>query len=115
VKINNVFLSINADDFSAQSEWWANLIGRNWDREPMPSCHEWSLTDDILFQVLDSSEGHGGATVTLHVHDLNAEINRLDEAGIEVPQPVKVEGFDTLRYSEFADPEGNTIGLLDGN
>ena len=34
---------------------------------------------------------------------------------IDVPEPVKVEGFKTLRYAEFADPEGNQVGLLDGS
>ncbi|SPH24381.1 hypothetical protein DEA8626_03432 [Defluviimonas aquaemixtae] len=115
MNINHVFLSINAADFAAQSNWWAKLIGRRWDREPMPSCHEWVLTDDVLFQVLDSSEEQSRTTVTLHVPDLDAQIERLSDAGIELPEPVKVEGFDTLRYLEFSDPEGNTVGLLDGN
>lgn len=115
MKINHLFLSINAADFAAQSEWWTNFIGRPWDREPMPSCHEWDLTGRVLFQVLDSDDGQGGTTVTLHVPDLDAETERLGRAGIEVPEPVKVEGFDTLRYAEFADPEGNTVGLLDGS
>lgn len=88
------------------------LIDRRWDREPTPSCHEWDLTDDVLFQVLDSAEGHGGVTVTMHVSDLDAEITRLAKDGIDVPEPVKIEGFDTLRYAEFSDPEGNTVGIV---
>ena len=114
MQINHTFLSINANDFGAQSDWWSKLIGRRWDREPMLSCHEWQLTDDILFQVLDSDKGQGAATVTLHVADLDAQIERLSGAGIDLPELVKVEGFDSLRYLEFSDPEGNTVGLLDG-
>lgn len=112
--IDHVFISINAADFAAQSDWWAKLIGRRWDREPMPSCHEWDLTDHVWFQVLDSAEGHGGATVTMHVSGLDTEIARLARAGINVPEPVKIEGFDTLRYADFTDPEGNKVGLLEG-
>ena len=114
MKINHVFISISAADFAAQSDWWTRLIGRRWDREPMPSCHEWDLTEHVLFQVLDSAEGRGHATVTMHVADLDAEIARLAKVGIDVPEPVKIEGFDTLRYAEFTDPERNTVGLLDG-
>lgn len=114
MKPDHIFLSINAVDFTAQSDWWSKLIGRRWDRVPMPSCHEWQLTDDILFQVLDSAGKHGGATVSMHVADLDAQIKRLAEVGINVPEPVMVEGFDTLRFAEFSDPEGNTVGLLDG-
>ncbi|MBT8417122.1 MAG: VOC family protein [Silicimonas sp.] len=113
--VKHVFLSINANDFKAQSDWWKKLIGRHWDREPMPSCHEWDLTGDVYFQVLDSSDKHGRATVTLRVPDLDAEISRLADAGIKVPDPVKIDGFETLRFSEFSDPEGNTVGLLDGS
>jgi predicted enzyme related to lactoylglutathione lyase len=115
MKINHVFLSINADDFAGQSDWWVRFIGRRWDRVPMPSCHEWSLSDGVLFQVLESSDGHGSATVTLHVPDLDTEMDRLANEGIEVPDPVKVEGFESLRFTQFSDPEGNTVGLLDGN
>ena len=114
MSIDHVFLSIKADDFAAQSSWWKSLIGRGWDREPMPSCREWSLTDDVLFQVLDGNEGAKSTTVTFHVPDLDTEIERLGSAGIAVPTPVKVDGFETLRYAEFADPEGNSVGLLDG-
>lgn len=115
MNINHIFVSVNAADFSAQSDWWTHLIGRRWDREPMPSCHEWDLADNVLFQVLDNAEGHGGATVTMHVTDLDSEITRLSEAGIDVPEPVKVEGFQTLRFAEFSDPEGNIVGFLDGS
>ena len=114
MKINHIFVSINARDFSAQSDWWAMLIRRSWDQEPMPSCHEWNLTDDVLFQVLDSDKGFDKTRVTLHVPNLDAEIDRLQKADIDVPEPVKVEGFKSLRYVEFTDPEGNTVGLLDG-
>ncbi len=113
MKVSNVFVSINAKDFPLQSQWWSNLIGRKWDREPMPSCHEWDLRDGVLFQVLDNPDGKR-ATVTMRVEDIDKEITRLCETGIEVPEPTKIEGFDSLRYAEFSDPERNTVGLLDG-
>ncbi|MEP3332415.1 hypothetical protein [Sedimentitalea sp.] len=65
--------------------------------------------------MLDNDGNHGKATVTLHVSNLDAQITRLKNAGIDVPEPVKVEGFETLRYVEFTNPEDNTIGLLDGS
>lgn len=115
MKVKDVFLSINATDFDAQSEWWAKLIGRAWDREPMSSCHEWDLRNGVLFQVLNNDRGRGTTTVTMRVADVDAEITRLSEIGIDVPKPIEIEGFDTLRYAEFADPEGNKVGLLDGS
>ena len=115
MKINHIFLVINTADFTGQSDWWSTLIGRRSDREPMPPCREWILAEDDLFQVLDSAEGHGGATVTLHIPNLDALIRRLSGAGIDVPGPVDVEGFENLRYSEFSDPDGNKVRIPDGN
>jgi len=57
MKIDHFFISINAADYAAQTEWWAKLIGRRWDSEPVLSCHEWDLTDHVWFQVLDRTEG----------------------------------------------------------
>lgn len=116
MRIDKVFVSISARDFDAQAQWWTRLLGRRWDREPMPSCREWDVAGSVLLQVLDDPDQSqvGTATVTLHVGDLDAEIGRLHKAGIEVPDPVPVEGFASLRYTRFNDPEGNTVGLLDG-
>ena len=114
MKVNNVFLSVNAKDFSRVSNWWSTLLERKWDREPMPSCHEWDLAGCVFFQVLDNSEASGTTTVTLHVADLGDQVNRLRRNGVEVPDPIKVEGFETLRYCHFNDPEGNEVGMLEG-
>ena len=115
MKVDKVFVSVNARDFEAQMRWWAQLLARRWDREPMPSCREWDLAGGaVLFQVLDSPAGAGGTAVTLHVDHLDPVVKRLRDRGVVVPDPVKVEGFDNLRYCRFADPEGNEVGLLDG-
>lgn len=114
MKIENVFVSVNARDFEALSQWYAQLLEREWDNEPMPSCHEWELTGSVLLQVLDSAKGAGNAVVTLRTAGLDDHVARLRREGVEIPDPVKVEGFETLRFAQFADPEGNTVGLLEG-
>jgi len=45
---------------------------------------------------------------------LAAEVVRLRKADLDVPDPQKVEGFETLRWSAFTDPEGNKVNLLEG-
>lgn len=115
MKIDKVFVSINAKNFAAQSEWWAKLLDRHWDREPMPSCHEWDIAGCMLFQVLDNGGEGGPTSATFHLADLDSEIDRLRAAGIDAPDPVKIDGFDTLRFAQFEDPEGNPVGLLDGS
>lgn len=79
----------------------------------MPNCHEWDLTRNVLFQVLDGGD-RAPAVVTMHVLDIDAEIARLAALGFQIPDPVAVEGFATLRYCRFEDIEGNEVGLLDG-
>ncbi|WP_446325570.1 VOC family protein [Blastomonas sp. CACIA14H2] len=113
MNVDTVFVSVNAQDFGAQSQWWSLLLNRPWDREPSPSCHEWKLSDSILFQVLDNPSGPR-TTVTLRVANLDVELARLRAQGVDVSDPSKVEGFQTLRYVQFVEPEGNTVGLLDG-
>lgn len=114
MQINKVFVSVNAKDFAKQSEWWSNLLDSKWTHEPMPSCHEWVLAGCVLFQVLDNPKESKRVTVTLHVESLDRQIKRLKALGIDVPKPEPVPGFKSLRYTQFQDPEGNQVGLLDG-
>lgn len=114
MQVENVFQSINARDWDHQSTWWATLLGRTWDRQPMPSCHEWDLREGALLQVLDNKGEGGPISVTLLIKDLDIELKRLEAAGIAFPAPEAVPGFDTLRYTSMKDPEGNEVGLLDG-
>lgn len=113
MKIKDIFVSINARDFDAQTAWWTTLIGREPDRHPMLSCREWDLAPSVLFQVLNSPE-NGPTTVSLRIIDMDTEIARLRKVGVDVPDPQDIDGFDTLRLSAFSDPEGNKVNLLDG-
>lgn len=114
MNVENIFLSVNARDFAAQSDWWATVLERSWDREPMPSCHEWDMREGVFFQVLDNPEGAGLAVVSLRITDLDAQVERLRGHGVTIADPVKVEGFETLRYASIRDPEGNEVDLLEG-
>lgn len=114
MKIKNVFVSVNARDFEGLSQWYAQLLEREWDNEPMPSCHEWELIGSVLFQVLDNATDAGNAVVTLQTAGLDKHVKRLRREGVEIADPVKVENFETLRFAQFFDPEGNTVGLLEG-
>ena len=114
MKVVNVFVSIGVADHPAGCAWWSRLIGREPDRRPTPSCCEWNLTDGVLFQVLDTPKQGAVDIVSLRLDDLDAEIARLRGAGLSIDDPQPVPGFDTLRIATFADPDGNTVNLLDG-
>lgn len=111
--IQTVFLSINADDFEAQTEWWGRLIGRGFDRQPMPSCHEWELTPTVAFQVLDNP-GKPRTDVALRFDVLAPVVARLRGVGVSLPEAQPVEGFAALMLVSLTDPEGNRVSLLEG-
>jgi hypothetical protein len=113
--VDTIFISINAADHAAQTDWWTKVLGRTFDRIPVPSCREWDLREGVLFQVLDNPSDRTRVAVSLRVAALDANIDRLRAAGVVVPSPERVEGFDTLRFVSLQDPEGNTVGLLDGS
>lgn len=108
MKVKDIFLSINARDFDAQTAWWTTFICRDPDRHPMASCREWDLAPAVLFQVLDGPKD-ARTTVSLRIEGMDVEIARLRKAGVDVPDPARVDGFDTLRWSAFTDPEGNKV------
>ncbi|PZO49178.1 MAG: hypothetical protein DCF16_15145 [Alphaproteobacteria bacterium] len=112
--VDTIFISINATDHTAQTDWWTKFLGRPFDRIPVPSCREWDLREGVLFQVLDNSSDRTRVVVSLRVENLDANIERLRAAGVPISDPKPVEGFATLRFVSVQDPEGNTIGLLDG-
>lgn len=112
--VANVFVSLGVKDHAAGCDWWSAVLGRRSDRRPMPSCCEWDLTDSVLFQVLDNPIEGAVNTVSLRLDDLQSEIARLRMAGIAVGDPEPVPGFETLRISTLADPDGNTLNLLGG-
>jgi len=113
MQVRTIFLSLSARNFDGQARWWADVLGRPHDREPMPTCREWDLADGVLFQVLDQPR-EARVDVSLRISGLDAEIARLRRAGVDIPDPVKVEGFGTLRLVQFSDPEGNRVNLLEG-
>lgn len=114
MRVDHVFLSLHARDVDAQTAWWTTLIGRAPDRQPMPSCREWDLAPSVLFQVLDDP-GQDRTAVSLRIDGLDGEISRLRGAGVEIPDPQAVDGFDSLRRTAFSDPEGNAVNLLEGS
>lgn len=114
--VDMVFMSVNASDFEALPGWWRTLLDRPWGREPRPPCRKWDVAGRVLFPVLDKPGQGGAATVTLHVANLDATTARLRATGSVPTDPdlAPVQGFQSLRFSSFEDPEGNAVGLLDG-
>jgi len=112
--VDKVFLIVNAASHAPLVDWWANAIGRPFDRIPVPSCREWDLTPTVLFQVIAGADTVGKVDVSLHIAEIDSECQRLRALGINMPEPERVPGFDNLHWTKVRDPEGNVLNLLAG-
>lgn len=110
----NVFITRYVASHAESLDWYEHLLGRPADDRPMPSCHEWRLGGGVLFQVIELPDRQGEISVAFRVADADGEAARLRDAGLDIDDPMPVEGFATLRYAEARDPEGVPLGLLDG-
>lgn len=89
--------------------WTSRWLGEA-DMEPIPGVAEWKLTDDCWLQLLEVESGAGGGTLRLGVTDLDAVVNTIANAGVEIGPRVDIGGF--LAMNDFADPDGNTYSLI---
>lgn len=114
MNLETIFITRYVASYATSLDWYERVLGRPADDRPMPNCREWRLGDRVLLQVIEQPERQGDSSVTFRVTDVDAEATRLQDAGIAVGDPLPVEGFATLRYTEIFDPEGVPLGLLDG-
>jgi len=82
---------------------------------PMPEMGNYSLFDNEG-QGIGGGIGEGDPRVTLYIRvdDLRAYQERVIQAGGQMRMPA-TPVTDTVTIALFADPEGNTTGLLQAN
>ena len=82
---------------------------------PMPEMGDYSLFDNEG-QGIGGGIGEGDPRVTVYIQvdDLQAYLERVTQAGGQVLMPA-TPVTDTLTIALFADPAGNTMGLLTGS
>jgi len=109
LQVDTVFIWVN--DLDAALEWY-QTIGF----EPGPLYKTWQVmevdgeTKFALHQGI-REDGQSTAVVSFRVDDLDAEIARLAERGIDPTDQVTDTG--TTRFTTFVDPDGNEIQLLE--
>jgi uncharacterized protein len=79
---------------------------------PMPEMGNYSLFDSEG-QGIGGGIGEGDPRVTVYIQvdDLQSYLERVIQAGGQLLMPA-TQATDTVTIALFADPEGNTIGLL---
>lgn len=109
-----IFVTRYVASHDASLAWYERFFGRPADARPMPNCREWRLAADVFFQVIELPRRKGETSVAFSVPDLDAQADRLWDAGIALDAPSGVEGSTTMCCTRTCDPEGVALGLLKG-
>ena len=105
--IRNALASIAVRDVDQAAGWYTELLGRSGER-PMPEVAEWQFEGGGALQVYELPERAGSGSFTAVVADVDAVAARLDQLGIEHPEPSHADAVDTLMIT---DPDGNHIAF----
>lgn len=109
LQVDTVFIWVN--DLEAALDWYRSI-----GFEPGPLFETWQVmnvegeTKFALHQGI-REEGQSTTVVSFRVDDLEGEIARLADLGIEPIDDITDTG--TTRFSTFVDPDGNEIQLLE--
>lgn len=108
--VQSVTVGLPVADLTRSVEWYRRAFRLEQpDLEPSEGVVEFRL-GGIWLQLVRSLTGRsGGAIVRLGVGDVARERARLARLGVAVGELERVEGV--LEYFDFADPDGNRLGL----
>lgn len=105
--ITNALASVAVKNIEDAAEWYGQLLGREGTR-PMSEVVEWQLDGGGGLQVYELPERAGSGSFTAAVDDVDAVASRLDELGIDHPEPSHGDAVDTMMIT---DPDGNHIAF----
>lgn len=106
--IRTVLGQVAVRDLASALGWYARYFGRQADERPMDGLAEWHLTGGGGVQVFQEPENAGHTTLTLVVDDIEAEVARLKEQGIEA-DPVADGNY--VRFTTVRDADGNRLAI----
>lgn len=112
MKFQHVLAVVPVTDIDKSNAWYAALIGRPADNNPMPVLVEWQVTDRGWVQVTVDEERAGTGMLNFAVDDLEHAITDLGERGIEAGEII--DANKGVRLSTLQDPDGNAITLIGG-
>ena len=106
--LQKIFAQLNCTDMERSTAWFATLFGRSPDEAPMDGLNEWHHADNAGFQLVLNGADAGHGCLTLIVGDIDAELKRLDKAGVQTGD---TNTGDIATISQLSDPDGNTVVL----
>jgi catechol 2,3-dioxygenase-like lactoylglutathione lyase family enzyme len=110
--IKSVLAGIAVADFESALAWYERLLGRPADEIPMDGLGEWHFAQTGWIRLIRDADRAGKSLLTLQVDDLERYVAVLEERGL-APGPIDDTTSDTVLFAALADPEGNTITLVE--
>lgn len=112
MSIKQVLAGIAVADFDSGVGWYERLLGRPADELPMEGLAEWYFAETGVIQVIHDADRAGRSLLTLVVDDLEKHVAVLGDRGLS-PGAIDDTTSDKVLFAEIADPEGNTITLVE--
>ncbi len=104
--IRNVLAGVAVRDLQTAIPWYARLLGRKADSQPMPEVAEWKFDRGGWLQVFHDEKRAGASSCTLAVDDLDATLEALRRDGVSVGRKTETK---SVRTALLEDPDGNRI------
>lgn len=104
--VSNALASIPVRDLAVSKEWYARILGPG--SQPMDEVVEWQLERGGGLQVYVAPERAGYGSCTLVVDDIDRAVEQLRSAGVESPEPSRLDRVDVVMVQ---DPDGNSLAL----
>ena len=109
-KLTSMTIGLPVTDLAGASAWYARLLGRGTDLEPVAGVEEFEPVPGCWVQLFEGTPGEGcECVVRFGVADLQAARARLVGLGIPVGPIEQVE--DVIAFCDFTDPWGNQLSL----
>ena len=89
--IKNALAGIGVTDLTMAIDWYTKVMGRGPDQQPMPEVAEYCFSRGGWLQLFPDKARAGKSSVTLTVDDLDARLNELRAAGIQVSKPTRTD------------------------
>ncbi|BBZ79162.1 glyoxalase [Mycolicibacterium anyangense] len=110
MSIEHVLAVVPVRDIHRSAQWYAQLLGRPADNNPMPTLVEWQARPGAWVQVFSDPARAGSGLLNFAVDDLDSHLVELRDRGLQ-PGDV-IEADKGVRLSKLTDPDGNEVTVI---
>jgi len=106
-----LFAGVATRDLSAMQPWYERFFGRPPDVRVSDDEVMWQVTESSWLYLVASAPSRGHSLISIAVDDLRAACDAIGARGLDSRVLENVDGAG--RKAVYADPEGNTLTLIE--